>query len=154
MESGRWAVEWRQFLGRFRPAAVPGPAAAAGVPADRRVEAVAELGPVFALFANVETEIVAIAADGAERARRIRRDADRTAATMVADAESSARQIRAAAAGGDGGGAGRSVEVAAPGVDARLMAERLPGMVDRALDEVRDLLGLPSTTASGPRDDA
>ena len=56
-----------------------------GVPADRRVEAAAELAPVFALLADVETEIATITADGAERARRIRRDAERTAAAMAAD---------------------------------------------------------------------
>jgi hypothetical protein len=137
-------MEWRQFLGRFRPAAVPGPAAAAGVPADRRVEAAAELAPVFALLADVETEIAAITADGAEQARRIRRDAERTAAAMAAEAESTARPIRAAAAGRDGSGAEQAVDVAAPGVDGLLVAERLPALVEHALAEVRDLLDRPT----------
>jgi len=147
-------MEWRQFLGRFRPAAVPGPAAAAGVPADRRVEAAAELAPVFALLDDVETEIATIAADGAARAQRIRRGAERTAASMVADAESGARQIRAAAAGQDRNDAGQTVEVAAPAVDGLPVAQRLPGLVDRALAEVRDLLDIPSTTSSHSVDDA
>lgn len=148
-------MEWRQFLGRFRPAAVPGPAASAGVPADRRVEAAAELAPVFALLADVETEIATITADGAERARRIRGDAEGTAAAMAAAAESTARPIRAAAAGSDGRGAEQAVDVA-PAVDGRLVAQRLPALVERALAEVCDLLDLPtpSPRTQSPADEA
>jgi hypothetical protein len=148
-------VEWRQFLGRFRPATVPGPAAAAaaGVPVDRRVEATAELAPVFALLADVEAETVAIAADGAERARRIRRDADRSAAAMVADAESATRRITASAAGPESRDAAQAVDIGAPGMDALLVAVRLPGLVESPPAEVRDLLDLPSTSA-GPVDGA
>ena len=147
-------MEWRQFLGRFRPAAVPGPAAAAGVPVDRRVEAAAELAPVFALLAEVESEIAMITADGAERARRIRRDADRTSATMVVDAEAAARRIRATAAGGDGGAAEQAVDGGAPGVDALLVAARMPALVERALAGVCELLDLPSTAESDRVDGA
>ena len=147
-------MEWRQFLGRFRPAAVPGPAAAAGVPVDRRVEAAAELAPVFALLAEVESEIDMITAEGAERARRIRRDAERASATMVADAEAAARQIRAAAAGRDGGDVEQAVDIVAPGVDALLVAERFPALVERALAGVCELLDLPSTAESDLVDDA
>jgi hypothetical protein len=45
----------RDFLSRFRPAGAPG-AALAGVPADRRRELEAEVGPVLALLAGTQAE--------------------------------------------------------------------------------------------------
>jgi hypothetical protein len=44
----------RAFLARFRPSAPPGPAAEAGVPADRVPELAAELAPVLALLVDTE----------------------------------------------------------------------------------------------------
>jgi hypothetical protein len=49
------------LLDRFRPAGTPGPAAAAGVPADRRAAAAEEeLAPVFTALADVERECTAL----------------------------------------------------------------------------------------------
>jgi hypothetical protein len=94
----------RDFLARFRPVGTPGAAAAAGVPADRMVEAAAELEPLFAMLADTEAKAESIhtSADqriaenhelAAERAievlaqARLRADAER------ADASAKARAV-------------------------------------------------------------
>jgi hypothetical protein len=117
----------RDFLARFRPVGTPGAAASAGVPADRVVEAAAELEPLFAMLADTEARAEGIRASAdqrivenhrlaAERATevlaqaRLRADAeradasakarvavDREAAQELAAAEAQAAQIRQAA---------------------------------------------------------
>jgi hypothetical protein len=94
----------RDFLARFRPVGTPGAAASAGVPADRVVEAAAELEPLFAMLADTEAKAESIhtSADQriaenheltAERAievlaqARLRADAER------ADASAKARAV-------------------------------------------------------------
>jgi hypothetical protein len=94
----------RDFLARFRPVGTPGAAASAGVPADRVVEAAAELEPLFAMLADTEAKAEGIRASAdqliaenhrlaAERATevlaqaRLRADADR------ADASANARAV-------------------------------------------------------------
>lgn len=57
----------RDFLARFRPAGIPGAAAATGVPADRLAEAGAELEPLFAMLADTEAEIDRIRAAADQR---------------------------------------------------------------------------------------
>lgn len=143
-------MEWRQFLGRFRPAAVPGSAGPGGVPVDRVAEASAELAPVFALLDETEDEVARIVADRADRARRIRADAEQAAAGIEADAAAHAPQARATAARdvqGSAEGEPVSTDRALP---EQLAAERLLVLVDRAVAGVRALLGLPDAPAAPP----
>jgi hypothetical protein len=88
----------RDLLDRFRPAGAPGPAGAAGVPADREASAAAELAPVFAALAEVvaESDRILLAAD--EAAERRRAEAAGQARAAVARARGEAAAIRAATA--------------------------------------------------------
>lgn len=88
----------RDALDRFRRAGTPGPAARAGVPVDRVAEAAAELEQVFAALADTQSECRQVRAVAARQADEIRREAQRRAAQLVADARSSAESVRAEAA--------------------------------------------------------
>ena len=68
------------ILRRFRPAVAPGPAAPAGVPADRVMEAEAELAVVFAALGPAVTEASTLV----EQARA---DADRRQQAGVEEAQ-------------------------------------------------------------------
>lgn len=97
----------RDLLQRFRPSGAPGAAAGAGVPADRRARAEAELEPVFAALAptvarcaeirRVGTALAAgLDARAQRRAENILASADRTASDERADAGAKARASLAA----------------------------------------------------------
>jgi hypothetical protein len=138
-------VEWRQFLSRFRPAPVPGPAGPGSVPVDRTAEAAAELAPVFALLAGTEAEVGRLAAEAPARAAHLRGDADRAAAALESDALARAPLERAAVARNPappGTVAGSSDDRAQAERDRR-SAEQLPLLTGRAAADVRSLLGLP-----------
>ncbi len=145
----------RDFLDRFRPAGAPGAAARAraGVPADRSRELAAEVGPVLALLdeptaegaalverarqdaasllAAARAEAAAITANGARRARTVREEAlqeavgaaQAEAARMVADAQARAAQVQV------------------------LAEKRMPGLVERAVAEIRLLMTAEPDTA-------
>jgi hypothetical protein len=131
------------LLDRFRPAGAPGPAAAAGVPADRRAAAEDELAPVFTALTEVEEvcEATREAARAAAEERTAR--ADREAAALLRRAREDAAAVRAETAArlrvaGEAEAAGlltRAAEEAAA-VRART-AERLPELVSRVLAHVR-----------------
>jgi len=86
----------RDLLDRFRPAGAPGAATAAGVPADRRATAAAELEPVFAALAAVITEGAALRADAAAAGARQEAAAEERGRVLVARARTEAEAVRAA----------------------------------------------------------
>ena len=131
------------LLDRFRPAGAPGPAGAAGVPADRRVAAEDELAPVFATLADVERECAALrdAALGAARERTER--AAREAADLIREARDDAEVIRAETTARLRAVGAEELalllaraEDEAGAVRARA-AQRLPALVERVLAHVR-----------------
>jgi len=68
-------TQFRDFLNRFKPAAAPGSASRAGVPADRAALLAAEIDPVLDMLAEQASAAVALALDELERAddARLRR---------------------------------------------------------------------------------
>jgi flagellar biosynthesis/type III secretory pathway protein FliH len=140
---GRGVPGFRDLLSRFRPAAAPGPAGAAGVPTDRRDAVAAELAPVFAALAEVEQEC-----DRLRRAARLAASArEATAAeqarVMIARARDQAAADRAAAAvrvreaaAAELAQLAASTEAAAEEVRRR-SAQRLPGLVASVVERVR-----------------
>lgn len=140
----------RDFLDRFRPAGAPGSAARAGVPADRTAEISAELGPVLAVLDDVAAECARTVAQARREADRITREAGSRAAAIEAEGAARAQLARE--------GAGRELvrqadeqareEIAAARKEAarirRRARARLPMLVSRAVDLVRDPDGPPS----------
>lgn len=132
------------FLSRFRPAGAPG-AALAGVPADRRRELEAEVGPVLALLAGTQAECERIIARARQDAGQLAAEAAAEAAAISADAgrraaaarEDAARRVMAAARDG-AATAIREAEHQA-GATRELAARRMPAMADRAVDAIRRL---------------
>ncbi|HEY2553589.1 MAG TPA: hypothetical protein VGI64_23775 [Streptosporangiaceae bacterium] len=134
----------RDFLSRFRPAGAPG-AGRAAVPADRRRQLEAELGPVLMLLDGPSAErsgIVAAARRDAEHIVRVARsDADgiraaaqqRAAASVAELVQEAVATARAEAAAIASAGA---AEAAAVTERAR---QRLPLLTDQAVALVRGL---------------
>lgn len=154
MANGGTGMEWRQFLSRFRPAAVPGPAGAGKMPVDRPAEAAAELAPVFALLADTEADAARIVTDAAARAARTRADAERAATATAAEARARAPQMQAEAArdAAPPDGAPGDTDDGDRVQRDRRRAEQLPLLTERALGDVHDLLGLSGAPPlpSGP----
>jgi hypothetical protein len=76
----------RDLLQRFRPSGAPGAATAAGVPADRRARAEAELEPVFAALAPTVVRCAEMRRVGAALAAGRDSGAARQAQTILAAA--------------------------------------------------------------------
>ncbi len=131
------------ILRRFRPAVAPGPAGPAGVPADRVAEAAAELAVVFDALASTTAEVRARREEAAEDAERLRRQAAAEASGIVADARGRREAMRAEAASArltalDADRAALETEARAEADRVRGVAEeRLPGLVERVLAQVR-----------------
>jgi hypothetical protein len=140
----------RDLLYRFRPAAAPGSASAAGVPADRERDLAAELEPVFASLADTHRECAdiversrleaaRISAEGAARAEAIR---------TAGRARVAAERAATAAAVCDVG----SAEVSAASAEVDRLIDRLheraeqllPSYVDAVVESVRALVGAPT----------
>jgi hypothetical protein len=85
----------RDFLARFRAVGTPGAAASAGVPADRVVEATAELEPLFAMLTDTEVEADRISAEADQRIADDHRRAAERAAELVAQARLDGETARA-----------------------------------------------------------
>jgi hypothetical protein len=85
---------FRDFLMRFRPVGLPGPAAAGGVPADRSAELAAELEPPLVLLEETEAEARAVREWADEEAARRRRAAERTVKDIVEQARARAPAVR------------------------------------------------------------
>lgn len=147
----------RDFLQRFRPAGAPGPAAGAGVPADRITELTAELAPVFALLDDVEAEAAQIRREATVRAERRREESAEAAARLLAEASAQAEAVRAEAfaAGRAEAEAASTAALAAAREDAeqtrRRAAHRMPGFVTRLVDlAVSDLTRSRPTRSGSP----
>jgi vacuolar-type H+-ATPase subunit H len=134
----------RDFLSRSRPAGAPG-AARAGVPADRRRELEAELGPVLALLAGTQAECGQIIAQARRDAGQVTAGARAGAAAIAADGErraaaaheEAARQVMTAARD-EAAAAVRDAERRAARTS-ELAARRMPALVSRAVDTIRRL---------------
>ncbi len=85
---------FRDFLMRFRPVGLPGPAAAGAVPADRSAELTAELEPPLALLEEAETEARTVREEAVKEAARRRQAAERTATDIVEQARARAPAVR------------------------------------------------------------
>lgn len=146
------------LLGRYRPAGAPGPAGAAGVPADRRESVAAELAPVFAALAEVEAECDRLRRDAARAAAGREAAAAEQARMLVARARDEAAAERAAAAVRVREDTAAEVaqlqaNAAAEAEEARRRSARqLPQLVSLVVERVRaDLATLDGTDAGGPR---
>lgn len=146
----------RDLLDRFRPAGAPGPAGAAGVPADRREWVADELAPVFATLAGVEAECDRIRADAERAAARRRAEAAEQARTAVARARGEAPAIRAATAARTREDTAAELaqladRTAAEADEVRThSARQLPGLLAQVVERVRqDLAALDGAPPAG-----
>lgn len=135
-------ARFRDFLTRFRPVGLPGPAAAGGVPADRTAELAAELAPPLALLDTIEAESRGVRENAAREAARRREEAERTAAEIVGRARARAAGERAEIAERLRT-AGRAEAAELPAATERELdvvrgrvARRLPALADRIVAEV------------------
>jgi hypothetical protein len=132
------------FLSRFRPAGAPG-AAAIGVPADRRRELEAEVGPVLALLAGTDAECGRIVEQARRDAGQLAAATRAEAAEIAADAgrravaarEEAVRQVMAAARD-EAAAAVRDAERQAAEIR-ELAARRMPALAGRAVGTIRRL---------------
>jgi hypothetical protein len=120
----------RDALDRFRRAGTPGPAARAGVPADRAADLAAELRPVLARLDRTQAECRNLRDRTIHEADQIRLEARQQAARLVADAKRGAEAVRAQAAAAE---QGRSEAAAA---DVRAQASRQAAHI-RSVAELR-----------------
>ena len=147
----------RDLLSRFRPAGAPGTATVAGVPADRRESAAAELEPAFSALDGVLTECrgtrrdateyaAALAARAAERARLL---VARTSLDAEAERADAVTQLRRRSAE-DLASVGAQAMVEVERVRLRA-ARRQPELIARILTRVRaDLASLVPDAADRP----
>ena len=135
----------RDFLSRFRPAGSPGSAARAGVPADRSRELEAELSPVLAVIDSTDADRKRIIAQARRDAEQIVAKARAEAAVIAADAgrraeaarEEAVRQVMARAQDEAAGVVADAMRQAAR--TRQLADERMPALVSRAVDTIRQL---------------
>jgi vacuolar-type H+-ATPase subunit H len=137
----------RDALDRFRRAGTPGPAARAGVPADRAADLAAELGPVLARLDRTQAECRPLRDSAIREADQIRLEARQQAARLVADARRGAEAARAQVAAAEQGrseaaGADVMAQASRQAAHIRSVAElRMPVYVARVvellLEEVR-----------------
>ena len=141
----------RDILERFRAVGTPGPAAAVGVPADRKAALEAELAPVLAQLEETEDQCEQVRASAHARAEYVRTDAALRAAAIVADARARAEAERADAAtrererndvqaAGDMARAEKEAELVAVRA-----AERMPALVAHLLELARAELDASTT---------
>jgi hypothetical protein len=128
----------RDFLARFRPVGTPGAAAPAGVPADRVVEAAAELEPLFAMLADTEVRAESIRASADQRIAESHRLAAERATEVLAQA-----RLRADAERADASARARAVadqeaaqELAAAEAQAALIREAANERMDAQVAEI------------------
>jgi hypothetical protein len=147
-------LDLRDFLTRFRPVGTPGAAMARGVPADRVAEREAELAPVLALLAETQQDAARVRREADEQAEQRRLRAREQADAIMTDARRRAEAERAAAAARVSTLASderRRAEITAAQRAARvraIAAQRMPGMLDRALAPVLAALE-PARSALG-----
>jgi vacuolar-type H+-ATPase subunit H len=135
----------RDFLSRFRPAGSPGPAARAGVPADRSRELEAELSPVLAAIDGTDADRKRIIAQARRDAEQIVADARAEAAVIAADAAQRAEAAREEAVrqvmdGAEDEAASAVADAMRQAARTRQLAEaRMPALVSHAVDTIRQL---------------
>ncbi|MEU2158303.1 hypothetical protein ABZ532_25390 [Streptomyces sp. NPDC019396] len=140
---------FRDFLMRFRPVGLPGPAAAGGVPADRSAELAAELEPQLALLQGAEAEARRVREQASAEAVRRREAAERMAAEIVDRARAAAPRVReqSAARIHDATAAETAALLAAAERDVAALRDRvehrLPSLVDRVVAGVIEELSAP-----------
>lgn len=147
----------RDLLERLRPAAVPGAATAAGVPADQRARLEAELAPVFAVLERVDAGCAAVRATASAEADRIRTATAEAEAAALGQARAQAPAEQASAAAAvqrDAEAELAAITSAARARTQRLHQElerRLPQLVAEVVTRVRaELLAvIGSTTREG-----
>jgi len=143
------------ILRRFRPSVAPGPAAPAGVPADRTVEAEAELAVVFAALRAAVAEAATLAEQARVEADRRRQAAVEEAQRIVDDARARLESVRAEAASARL--AALDAERVALEAQTRtdiervgeLAAAHLAGLVAAALGGIWATAGLPPAVDAG-----
>ncbi|MGW2512243.1 hypothetical protein ACWC0A_23135 [Streptomyces scopuliridis] len=147
---------FRDFLMRFRPVGLPGPAAAGGVPADRSAELAAELEPRLALLQETEAEARRVREQAAEEAARRRELAERTAAKIVEQARGGAQRVReqSAARIRDATEAETAALLAAAERDVAALRDRverrMPALVDRVVAGlIEDLAAIDNERQEG-----
>lgn len=144
----------RDTLNRFRRAAAPSAPGRRGVPADRAAERESELASLFAGLAETERIAADIRQQAAVEADRMRKDAWLRAEAVVAEAVVRAEASRSDAAAHARASANRerararlaTLDVAEQ--QGHRTAERLPGLVARAVSLALDELG--TTRAGSP----
>ncbi len=87
--------QWQNIRDRFRPAGTPGAAGRPGIPADRSVDAAAELTAMLALLDDAQDEAARTRQAAADRAQEIRRAAHRQATELMVKARDDAETVRA-----------------------------------------------------------
>jgi len=135
----------RDFLTRYRPAGSPGPAARAGVPADRSGEPESEVAPVLALLADTDAECGRLITQARRDAEQIVAAAQSAAAAIAADAAQRAGAVREQAAWQVMTAARE--QAARTAKDARQQAaqtrelahQRMPALVSRVVGMIRQL---------------
>ncbi|HEX6198152.1 MAG TPA: hypothetical protein VFZ37_19735 [Jiangellaceae bacterium] len=128
----------QDLLNRLRPVGAPGPAGPVAVPAEEEDRAAAELAPVFAALAETAAEADAVRRSATDRAAATTAEAEREAASLVANATSRASAERAAAAARVH--ASGEEEAAALLAEAKQQAARLKEDSGPRLDELTDLV--------------
>ncbi len=140
---------FRDFLMRFRPVGLPGPAAAGGVPADRSAELAAELEPQLTPLQGTEAEARRVRAQASAEAVRRREAAERMATEIVGQARAAAPRVReqSAARIHDATAAETAALLAAAERDVAALRDRvghrLPPLVDRVAAGVIEDLSTP-----------
>jgi hypothetical protein len=144
----------RDILQRFRPAGTPGAASTTGVPADRVAEVSAELEPVIAMLAEAQEQASRIRSHAGREAQQRRQRALERAGDLVVSAHREAAAERADAALRLSRQAEEesAVVLAAAEHDAALVrrgaAERMPSYVDRVMTAIN--AALAATGEVGP----
>jgi len=147
------------ILRRFRPAVAPGPAAPAGVPADRVMEAEAELAVVFAALGPALTEASTLVEQARADADHRQQAGVEEAQRIVGDARARLESVRAEAASKRLAELDAEKAALEAQTDAevervgQLAATRVLSLVSAVLDGIWATAGLgPSGPLSGARD--
>lgn len=144
-------AQWRDFLGRFRPAGAPGAASPRGVPTDRAAAAAAELEPLFALLDEINAEVDRVHRDATDEVAELRARGGDEAEHILTRAGTDSAAVSATAAESVRAAAGTSESE----LDARHRADlgalrtrignRMPDYLDRVVTQARAVL------TTGPR---
>lgn len=136
----------RDLLDRFRPVGTPGAGSPAGVPADRRADALHELAPVFARLHMIDDECESTIRAARDIAARRDAESAAAAADILQRARATAPQLRADASARREAEALRDLVATRAAYDAeaarvlRVVEQRLPAYVDLVVARARERL--------------